>query len=130
MAIDPPVAAMIGAAVGAGGAIIAQVTTAVFTDRRESRKLEWDRKEAQAARFADTRLQLFTDILADTRAVMKKLADQYKSDAMKVDLDNTYYEWLRIHARYIAQASLIAPAVHNGLYSSPLRLQRIKSDSN
>jgi hypothetical protein len=115
MAIDPSAAALIGAAVGAGGAIIAQVASVIFTGRSESRKFKWDREEAQAARFADIRLQLFTQILTDVQDVVKKLSDQYVSEESETDLDDTFHEWLHIHAQHMAKVSLIAPAVHKPL---------------
>lgn len=111
MAIDPSIVAMIGAAVGAGGAVTAQVTSAIFSGRSESRKLKWNREEAQAARFADIRLQLFTEILTDAQDVVKKLPDQYTAKAAKADFEDTFTGWLHIHTQHMAKAILIAPAV-------------------
>jgi hypothetical protein len=34
---------LVGAAIGAGGAVVAQVTSAVFTARRETARLEWEK---------------------------------------------------------------------------------------
>jgi hypothetical protein len=42
MAISEAVVGIIGAAIGAGGAVIAQVTTGAFTSRRERVRLNWE----------------------------------------------------------------------------------------
>ncbi|MGW7684883.1 hypothetical protein ACWGID_29355 [Kribbella sp. NPDC054772] len=60
--MDATVVALIGAGIGAAGAVAGQVVAAVFTGRRESKKLEWEKQQAierrqseQKARFLDTK---------------------------------------------------------------------------
>lgn len=61
---------VIGAAIGAGGAVIAQVASAVFTARRESTRLKWEQqrqarewKLREAERFIDTKRELYSNFL-------------------------------------------------------------------
>jgi hypothetical protein len=59
------------AAIGAGGAVLAQVVTSAFTGRREARRLEWERGRQdreweirRAERFLDLKRELYSDYLA------------------------------------------------------------------
>lgn len=64
---------IVGAAIGAGGAVIAQVTSAVFTARRETARLQWEKqrqvrewKMREAERFMTSKQELYSRYLAVT----------------------------------------------------------------
>ena len=64
---------IIGAAIGAGGAVIAQVTSAVFTARRETERLKWERerqardwKLRKSERFMSLKQELYSRYLSIT----------------------------------------------------------------
>lgn len=68
MAASDAVPVIIAAAIGAGGAVIAQVTTAVFTARRENARLTWEQeRQAQewglrkAERFLTLKQELYSN---------------------------------------------------------------------
>lgn len=65
---------IVGAAIGAGGAVIAQVTSAIFTARRETARLEWEKRRQERdwqmhedERFMHLKQELYTSysVLAD-----------------------------------------------------------------
>ncbi|MEZ4491683.1 MAG: hypothetical protein R3C29_00025 [Dehalococcoidia bacterium] len=65
-----PVAA---AAIGAGGAVIAQVVTSGFTARRENRRLDWEKSRQErewglreAERFLETKREMYSRYIALT----------------------------------------------------------------
>ena len=67
MAASDAVPVIIGAAIGAGGAVIAQVTSAVFTARREAARLKWEKerqgrewKLREAERFMSIKQELYS----------------------------------------------------------------------
>ena len=71
MAASEVAPVVIGAAIGAGGAVLAQVVTSVFTGRRETQRLEWERGRQdreweirRAERFLDLKRELYSDFLA------------------------------------------------------------------
>ncbi len=66
MPVSDAVPVIVGAAIGAGGAVIAQVTSAVFTARRETARLAWDRqrqerewKMQEGERFLNLKQELY-----------------------------------------------------------------------
>ena len=68
MAISDTVAVLIGAVIGAGGAVLAQITASIFSGRHDTKRLEWEQaKEARewdrrrAERFLDLKRELYSD---------------------------------------------------------------------
>jgi hypothetical protein len=62
---------IIGAAIGAGGAVLAQITASVFSGRRDTRRLRWEQETKRrdwemhsAERFLDLKRELYSDYLA------------------------------------------------------------------
>lgn len=62
---------VISGAVGAGGAVIAQVVSAIFTARRESKKLRWDKtvlerewKHRTLERFDEVKTKVYAEFLS------------------------------------------------------------------
>ena len=53
------VLALGGAGIGAGGAVLAQIVAAIFTGRRESRRLRWDQEQV----FRDEKREAFVSFL-------------------------------------------------------------------
>jgi hypothetical protein len=71
VATSDAVPVIIGAAIGASGAVLAQITVSIFNGRRESRRLRWekDRQEREwelrrAERFLDLKRELYSDFIA------------------------------------------------------------------
>lgn len=81
MATSDAVPVIVGAAIGAGGAVIAQVTSAVFTARRETARLEWEKqrqarewKMREAERFMSLKQELYGRYISLTyRPIMDTL---------------------------------------------------------
>jgi hypothetical protein len=80
MAIDPPVAVVVGAAIGVVGAVSAQLVAAIFTSRQELRRLNWEKEDANLQRkhdrsseLTDTKIRLYGTFLASSRAVVDEL---------------------------------------------------------
>lgn len=77
MAASDAVPVIIGAAIGAGGAVLAQITAQVFSGRRDARRLQWeqDRQEREwddhrGERFLDLKRELYSDYLAHAEEFM------------------------------------------------------------
>ena len=73
MATSDAVPVILGAAIGAGGAVIAQVTSAVFTARRETFRLMWEKerqardwKMRESERFMSLKQELYSHYIAMT----------------------------------------------------------------
>jgi hypothetical protein len=73
MPASDAVPVIIGAAIGAGGAVIAQVTSAVFTARRETERLTWEKerqarewKVRESERFLSHKQELYSRYLSMT----------------------------------------------------------------
>ena len=58
--MEPETAALIGAGLGAGGAVLAQIISATVTQRFASRRFQWEQLESERAR-TDDRRRLFLD---------------------------------------------------------------------
>jgi hypothetical protein len=78
MATSDAVPVIVGAAIGAGGAVFAQITASIFTARRESARLEWEQerqnrdwKMRESDRFMIHKQELYSRYLSITyRPVM------------------------------------------------------------
>ncbi|MBB3044514.1 hypothetical protein [Nocardioides soli] len=82
MALSEAGAAIIGAALGAGGAVTAQVIGSFFTLRKDRERFEWEREQADAAReaarksrFADEKRSLYDDVVTDIDLTFEALVD-------------------------------------------------------
>jgi hypothetical protein len=71
--MDTAWVAVIAAGIGAGGAVIAQVITSLFTARRENQRLEWEKarqerewKLREAERFLDIKREMYSRYIALT----------------------------------------------------------------
>ena len=83
MAASDAVPVIVGAAIGAGGAVIAQITAAVFTARRERRQLDWD-KERQAREWKMREDERFLSLKQDLYTSYSVLTDQFWMAADKL----------------------------------------------
>jgi type II secretory pathway component PulJ len=53
MALSDAEVALIGAGIGAGGAVLTQIISSIVTGRRDARRFEWERDQAEKARSAE-----------------------------------------------------------------------------
>ncbi len=80
MAASDAVPVIVGAAIGAGGAVIAQITSAVFTSRRERRQLDWN-KERQAREWKMREDERFLSLKQELYTSYSVLANQFWATA-------------------------------------------------
>jgi hypothetical protein len=76
MSASDTVPVIVGAAIGAGGAVIAQVTSAVFTARRETARLIWE-KERQAREWKMREDERFLHLKQELYASYAVLAHRF-----------------------------------------------------
>lgn len=72
---------VVSGAVGAGGAVLAQITAAIFTGRRETKAGKARRAEARASAFADQKRDLFLKTLK----VLDQELEDYDAHSAKVE---------------------------------------------
>jgi hypothetical protein len=93
MATSDALPVIIGAAIGAGGAVIAQITSAVFTSRRETARLTWEKerqahewKLREAERFMSIKQELYSRYISLTyRPIMETMELTRKEYATQPD---------------------------------------------
>jgi hypothetical protein len=125
--------AILAASVGALGAIGGQVVAAIFTARRETRRLLWEQEQAKRAerlarteRFVELRREIFSRFLSAARDWRRFNAlDSMQFEGKKWDLDNDYADDVRnsdwrerknIVFESIAEISLIAPELEDEVW--------------
>lgn len=135
MAISQVSAGLIGAGLGAGGAVLAQVVAQLFSARSESRRFNWERDQAAKARedaegqkFSDRRLDLFVvllELIRQTEDAMRQGKDQAGSPRRHFE------EWRTAVAPTLAELQIVAPkvylravSVHNALLGLFVALER------
>lgn len=112
--------ALLAASLGAGGAIVAQVIAALFTARRETKRLNWERERAEQAdhlaidaRFLDLRREVFARWLEATmewRRLTVVQSMQARYDALP-EPDPKLMEARETAWRLLADIALIAPEI-------------------
>jgi hypothetical protein len=83
MAIGETAAALIGAGIGAGGAVLAQVTASIFSGRRDTKRFLWDQdkdlraeKERQNVRFLELKHELYSEFSSQTAELAEYLLNR------------------------------------------------------
>ena len=78
--MDPALVALLAAALGAGGAVAAQVIGGYFTARHETKRLAWEQQraaeqdqQAQAKRFFDVKREKYATFLLVVRDTLAAL---------------------------------------------------------
>lgn len=79
--MDQTITALLGASIGAGGAVAAQVVSAIFVARREKGRLEWEKQQTTESRSI-ARSQLFIDEKRSAFVRVLTLSDQ-RYDALQ-----------------------------------------------
>jgi len=86
VAASDAVPVIVGAAIGAGGAVLAQITASVFNARREREQLDWE-KQRQGREWELHRLERFQDLKQDLYASYSLIACQFSSYNGRVMLE-------------------------------------------
>jgi hypothetical protein len=109
-------------------AVSAQAVAAIFTAKRERKRLEWDTQqsaltaeETRRAKFSDEKRILFAQFLADHEALVKAIQEYMKQEdnAKRIDLDEQWRVTQGATHLAFEQIILVAP----DLYSPCLAVQ-------
>ena len=80
--VDQATAGLVGAAIGAGGAIIAQVGTTIATNLAATKRFAWEQAQAirrerneRSARFGDVKREMFTAFLTQNALLLEALEE-------------------------------------------------------
>ncbi|MEC5181265.1 hypothetical protein [Arthrobacter sp. CG_A4] len=118
------VLALGGAAIGAGGSILAQVTAGIITSRREKKKLITEDKRWQAESDAkrrdrnfDRKVALFSSFLASAQA-MERAATWGPPEAYEMLLEDSETQTLSEIRKVVEEIGLLAPEVHRHVQST------------
>jgi hypothetical protein len=77
---------IVGAAIGAGGAVAAQITVSIFAGRRETKRLNWER-ERQDLDWQIREAERFLSVRQDLYGQYVDLANRFLSHARQVNRD-------------------------------------------
>ncbi|MEU6138572.1 hypothetical protein [Nocardioides sp. NPDC047086] len=125
--VDQGVAGLIGAAIGAGGAIVGQVVTTVATGKTNAKRFAWEqaqtvrRERAEgAARFAETKRELYAAFLARHATFREEVLLPYEPKKQGLpsdlqgsagDLANAWMAFSKDGRRMQEEITLVAPAL-------------------
>lgn len=116
MAVSAAAVGLIGAGLGAAGAVLAQVVAQVASERRDSRRFVWEREqaalaksEAQSSKFSERRLGLFVDLLQLVRQTENAMRD---GKDIRGEPRRRFDEWRTSVAPTLAEAQILAPSVY------------------
>ena len=84
MAASDAVPVLIGAAIGAGGAVLAQITAQVFSGRRDTRRLGWE-QDRQDREWEIRRAERFLDLKRELYSAYLTQADEFVSFISRAD---------------------------------------------
>lgn len=104
---------VVSGAVGAAGAVSAQVVSAIATGRRETKAVNARRAEARASAFVDQKRELFKMVLQtvdDTLADYDKLLEDFASGAAAISMPTGVLDHERWKG-WAAEFDLLAPDV-------------------
>lgn len=120
---------MIGALVGAAGAVTAQIVAATFTARREKTRLEWERTRAHEERldrskdrFLDLKLEAFSQFLAGVHTMMRDRLRLHPTEWEKTA--QTMRSQLHETRNLLPELSLISPPVHEKAWELLMYVQQ------
>lgn len=121
--------------IGAGGAILAQVVANLWSAKRDARRFEWERGQAERARaeaegqkFSERRLDLFVALLE----LIRRTEDAMREGRNQAGSPRRHFEeWRTAVAPTLAELQIVAPkvhlravSVHNALLGLFLALER------
>lgn len=136
--MDQGIAGLIGAVIGASGAIVGQVVTTIATGKASTKRFAWEQDQAErreraegAARFAETKRELYAaflarhatfrdDVLLPYRTEAEGLPDNLTGDAG--ELASAWLAFSKDGRRMQEEIALISPALaresHDLMYAS------------
>lgn len=122
-------AGLIGAGLGAGGAVLAQIVAQVFSARSEGRRLAWEREqvthardEAEGRKFGERRLELFVDLLELIRHTEGAIHD---AALLHGEPRRLFEEWKASASPLLAEIQILAPKVYLEALSAYGALQNL-----
>ena len=109
--MDATTAGVLGAAIGASGAVVAQIVSASFTARRETKKHKADRLEAVNARFFPARLDTCSKFLEEIIYLQARMDGVQTGKEEQTELDTAWEERLPVIASHRTRLLILAPNV-------------------
>jgi hypothetical protein len=121
--VDQTTAAMFGAAIGAAGAVTAQIVSAGFNARRENRRLQWEQQRTEETAtierqrlFLDSKRQAFVRFLQLSITRHDLLVDvwidtnQRRNDWVDL-LRSSSRDWWKDYMEALGEITLLAPEI-------------------
>jgi hypothetical protein len=123
--MDQATAAILGALIGATGAVLGQIVAALFTARREAKRLSWEQESARLkladellSRFTDIRRTLFGEYLSEASLAYDKAKEWYRDGMFNREIPGGYESartfidaWYTASERRVVDMQLLAPEV-------------------
>lgn len=127
MALDTASVALISAAVGASGAVLAQIVSSAFSARRDSSRLSWEQQRAsaddlnrRAEALVDIKRLVFVRLLTMARTRFDLIAEIHymtgsEKDQVLQKFDSSKHEWWERWEETIAEATLLEPGLEEAI---------------